>query len=570
MAKRPQPGRSKPATKREVQPPTPLVSMPALARWLLPGMALLLFFASWIRFAQVAANNRPPLRMLVMQGDEPWPDRALLRVRCAFNGQFISVGDRVWIPCATGPRTWELIRWDFHRGVAERRWRVTRSPKHGSAVEIVPQHGLHLPPIIAAAVLLSGGDLALVMHGPKPLTPVELIIVRREGGLSHYPLSGIKPGALTGFAHVRGRYELLTADCRRHVLEPGKPLVSSPLAGCPYDGKTVLEWSQRKSNGWRIVYARQAKIPGHYALFLVEPGAEKARPIGSLREATRITRGEKLDMTPGNVLPVGTSQWPTHRMVKGAPQPLEGPPQGLLVAPGQTTIGAKHIILLDSGSMRRLHAWHSIGTSAPPGATGTVGGQTPRTTTRRSRWLSQQPTRWIAGESLDRQQRLRLAANAPDRTQDISLPRAAPTVMNAIPARGGGTWLFDGLGTYLKVDDGLRRTDTPGLVDRVRRVWRRHHLQRRSLYGPPGHPEKQSRLLGLAHRAALPGVLLGLPLLLLITLPFARRVGRRLDPTRPLRASFNRPVWPWIVTATLYLFSAGALLWPFWQVTSAF
>jgi len=564
-----------PRPEKDGAPPhPPLVSMPALARWLVPGMAILLFFATWIRFAQVAANNRPPLRLLALEGDEPWPDLEVLRARCGFNGQFLAVGDRVWIPCATGPGKWELIRWDFARGVAERRWRATHSPKDSSTVEVTTQQGLYLPPVFAAAVRLPVGDLALVLHGQKPLTPVELVVARTEGGLAHHPLPDIKPGGLAGFAYVNGRYELLTSDCRRHVLEPGKPLVSAPLAGCPYDGKTVLEWSERRAKGWRFVYARQSRTPGRYALFGVEPGSDTARPLGTLREATKTTRGEKLDMSPGGVLPVALSQWPTHRLTEDTPQPLDRPPKSLVRGLETVSPGATQVILLGSGGLRRIHLWYgasmALQTGGPTvdstGAAGAIRGRT----VHRWRWIAKLPTRWLAGESLGRRKALRLLATAPDRKVILPLPRPAPGFMAAIPAQGGGTWLFDPQGRYLRIDDGLRRRSPPGLSDRVCRIWRLHHLQRGNLAGPPGRPEKRSPLKGLAHRAALPGVLLGLPLLALIALPLARRAGRGLDPTRPLRASLSRPAWPWVAVAAIYLATAGALLWPFWQVTTAF
>lgn len=564
VAKEPRPG------KGGAPPQPPLVSMPALARWLLPGVAILLFFASWIRFAQVAANNRPPLRLLAQEGDEPWPELELLRTRCSVSGQFLAVGDRVWIPCATGPGRWELIRWDFARGVAERRWRATCSSKDSSTVEVVKQQGLYLPPVIAAAVRLPVGDLALVLHGQRPLTPVELVVARTEGGLAHHPLPDIKPGGLAGFAYVNGRYELLTSDCRRHVLEPGKPLVSAPLAGCPYDGKTVLEWSQRQDKGWRLVYARQSQTPGRYALFGVEPGADTARTMGTLREATKTTRGEKLDMSPGSVLPVAMSQWPTHRLTKDMPLPLERPPKSLLRGFGSVSPGATHVFLLGADGLRRIHLWYGVATGIPTGRPTGAAGRIRSRSVHRWRWLARLPTRWLAGESLGRKKALRLIATAPDRELTIPLPRSAPVFLGAVPAQGGGTWLFNTLGSYLKIDDGLRRTDAPGLYDRVRRIWRLHHLQRGHLAGSPGRPEKRSRLKGLAHRAALPVVLLGLPLLALLMLPLARRAGRGLDNTRPLRASLSRPAWPWVGTAALYLTTAGALLWPFWQITTAF
>ena len=77
----------------------PLVPLSLLVRWLAPGVALLLFGATWIRFGQAATGNQPPLRLLAFPGAEPWPERELLRIRCMFNGQFLAVGDRVWIPC---------------------------------------------------------------------------------------------------------------------------------------------------------------------------------------------------------------------------------------------------------------------------------------------------------------------------------------------------------------------------------------------------------------------------------------------------------------------------------------
>jgi hypothetical protein len=554
----------------ETPPRTSLVSMPTLARWLVPGVAILLFFATWVRLAQVAAKNHPPLRLLALEGDEPWTEREVLRARCGMNGQFLAVGDRIWIPCAPGPGRWELIRWDLSRGVAERRWRATHSPKDSSSVEVVRQQGFFLAPVIAAAAQLPAGDLALVLHGQKPLTPVELVIVRAQGGLAHHPLPDIKPGGLVGFAYVDGHYELLTADCRRHVFEPGKPLVSAPLAGCPYDDKTVLEWSLRTPKGWRFVYGRQSQTKGKYALFLVEPGRHKARSLGELLDATKTTRGQKLDMSPGGVLPVAMSQWPTHRLIKGAIQPLERPPQSLVQGLEIVSPLATHVFALGTHGLRRIHLW-SGATLSTPSAHQTGGkGQLRSRTVHRWRWFAQLPTRWIAFESLDRTRALHLIATAPARELNIPLPRPAQSLMGALPAQGGGTWLFDSHGRYLKIDDSLRRTDAPGLVDRVRRIWRLHHLQRDHLASSAGRPTKQSQLRGLAHRLALPVVLLGLPLLALIMLPLARRAGRGLDPTRPLAASLTRPAWPWIVTTALYLAAAGSLLWPFWQVTSAF
>jgi len=544
------------------------MSLGALARWLVPGMAILLLVATWIRFVQVTANNHPPLRVVALEGDEPWTEREVLRVRCGFNGQFLAVGDRIWIPCAPGPGRWELIRWDLARGVAERRWRATHSPKDSSTVEVVKQQGLYLPPAIAAAVRLPGGDLALVLHGQKPLTPVELVIVRAGGGLSHHPLPDLKPGGLVGFAFVDGHYELLTADCRRHVFEPGKPLVSAPLPGCPYDGKTVLEWSQRRDKGWAFIYARQSQIPDRYALTMVAPGHPQARPLGTLRETTKTTRGEKLDMSPGNVLPVAPTQWPTHRVIKGAIAPLEQPPKSLTRGLGRVSPGATQTFVLSPHGLHRIHLWFALATGdqAPSGSPHPDRSRT----IHRWRWLARLPTRWLGGESLGRKKTLRLVATAPDRRLDIPLPRWAPHVLAAVPAQTGGTWLFDSQGRYLKIDDGLRRTDAPGLVDRVRRIWRLHHLQRNHLAGPAGRPKRHSELRGVAHRLALPVVLLALPLLALIALPLARRVGRGLDPKRPLGASLARPAWPWIVAAAVYVAAAGSLLWPFWQVTTAF
>lgn len=546
--------------------------MPVLARWMLPGMALLLFVASWVRFAQVAANNRPPLRLVALEGDEPWPERELLRIRCGFNGQFLATEDRVWIPCAPGPQRWELIRWDFARGVAERRWRARHSPKDSSTLEAVQQSGLPMPPVIAAALRQERGDLALIMHGAKPATPVELVIARRGGGLSHHPLPAIRVGALVGFAYVGGRYELLTADCRRHVLEPGKPLVSAPLAGCPYDGKTVVEWSQRTRQGWRFIYARQSQTPGRYALFGVRPGADTAQPLGTLQEATKTTRGEKLDMTPGNVLPVALSQWPTHRMTTpwGTPQALEPPPKALLEGLSKVSRGGKQIYLMETKGLRRMHLWYAEASSARVAPQAAAPGQIQSRRLRRWRWLVHLPTRWLAGESLGGRQGLQLEATAPNRKLSLPLSRSAPAALGAIPAKGGGNWIFDSHGGYLRIDDGLRRTDAPGLRHRIRRIWRLHHLQRNHLSGPPGRPEKQSQLHGLTHRMALPVVLLGLPVLALLLLPLGLRAGRRLDKARPWRASLARPVWPWIVTAATYLVTAGGLLWPFWQVTTAF
>ncbi len=623
MAKGPNQLRVKSAKPHKPSPPVAFISLSALARWMVPGLAVLLFVATWVRFVQVAANNHPPIRHVVLEGDEPWTEREILRARCGFNGQFLAVGDRIWIPCAPGPGRWELIRWDLARGVAERRWRATHSPKDpsqnkssnqgvdapgsrgttrriltdmqrevtkragmqrrherssyfktgpmdSSTVEVVQKQGLFLAPIIAAAVRLPVGDLALVLHGQKPLTPVELVIVHSGGGLAHHPLPDIKPGGLVGFAYINGRYELLTANCRRHVFEPGKPLVSAPLADCPYDGKTVVEWAQHTPKGWRFIYARQSQTPTHYLLHLVEPGQRRARPLGKLREATKTTRGEKLDMSPGNVLPVAMSQWPTHRLVKGAITPLEQPPKSLTAGLERVSPNAKQIYLLGKHGLRRLQKWSALAMGDPIGDPAPPPGRVRSRSIHRWRWLVHLPTRWLAGESLGKKKGLRLAATAPNRGLDIPLARFAPEALAAIPARGGGIWLFDTQGRYIKIDDSLRRTDTPGLVDRIHRIWRLHHLQRDHLAKLGGRVQKRSRLLGLAHRLALPVVLLGLPLLALILLPLARRAGRRIDPTRPLGASLTRPAWPWVVTAALYLAAAGSLLWPFWQVTSAF
>ena len=72
--------------------------------------------------------------------------------------------------------------------------------------------------------------------------------------------SGMTPGDL-GFV-LQNRAELFSLEeGHANVLEPGKPLVSSPLAGCPYDDHTVLEWAARRPTGWRLIYARQAAQP---------------------------------------------------------------------------------------------------------------------------------------------------------------------------------------------------------------------------------------------------------------------------------------------------------------------
>jgi hypothetical protein len=496
--------------------------------------------------------------LLKIPGFSDWTERALYRRRCAFGGQFLALDERLLRACTLPAEGWEIVRWDLGKGRIERLWKVPALKEDLHEVS-----GLTLPPALAGALLLPDGRVAVVVHGMEAKAPMRLIVLLPEGGVAASPLPGISPGDLVGFYYREGTFELVTLRGELHRIRLGQPSRVESVPGLPAEEGRTLELAWPNPEGWALVYSgpSDGEKPPRYPLFLVTGPEAEPRPLGKLLDRVPgVSNGERLDLSPGNVLPVHMGQWPTHRLENGRLAPLPAPPKALAGGLPRPSLLGSQVIKLRPLAQERLWQYSTTATGAPPdpGSAGRV--------IQRWRWIGWLGAGWLAGELVGTALGLETAPGG--RAASVTLAKASP-VMQALPAASGGFWVFDTSGTVLRLGPDLSWPSRPGLWARLGRIWRLEHLEPGALAFQGDRPVRPDRWTGLADRLALPLVLLGFPLLGPLGLVFERMRRKRNEaPRRPGRL-LVQPRGAFLWAAALYLALSIPLLWRFWVVTAA-